>query len=79
MVLGLHGQNGVIVHLIVIVVNEHVHVNVINPHRIVMEHLVKDHHLNQTHVILNHVQVLLVPMEKFLVIVQIRAIHRVQH
>src|SRR5437763_882386 len=62
MVIGHHGQNGVIVHQIVMVVNVHVHVNVINQHQIVMEHLVMDHQHKQNHVIHNHVQVLFVKM-----------------
>jgi hypothetical protein len=79
MVFGLHGQNGVIVHLIVMVVKKHVHVNVINHHHHVMEHLVMDHHQIHNHVILNHVQVLIVQLVKFLVIVQIHVMYHVQH
>ncbi len=57
MVIGHHGHIGVIVQLIVMVVNKYVHVNVINQHQIVMEHLVMDHHHNGYLVILNHVLV----------------------
>jgi hypothetical protein len=79
MVVGHHGQTGIIVQLIVMVVNEHVHVYVINQHHNVREHLVMVHHHNLNYVILNHVEVLLVRMVKFLVIAQIHVIHHVQH
>ena len=79
MVVGHHGQIGLIVQVIVMVVNKHVRVYVINPHRHVKVHLVMDHHHNLKHVILNHVQVQLAQMVKFLVIVQIHVIHHVQH
>lgn len=65
MVFGHLGQDGVIVQWTVMVVNEHVHVCVMNLHPTVMVHLAKDRHHNRNHVIRKHALVLHALMVKF--------------